>query len=385
MQKGKRKMKNAKSKKKIVTSGGRSQFQFSVCNLIFAICNLHFALRRITLALLFVLLLSSNLQAQSPFYQGKTIRILVGFTPGGSNDLWSRLIAQHMGRYVPGNPEMVVQNMAGGGSMIAANYVYSLAKPDGLTLGNIAPALYLEQLMGRKEVQFDWSKFTWIGSPEQTEEVIYIRSDTPYKTIEDIRKAQEPPRCGAAGIGSVGHYFPKLLEEILDVRFNVVVGYPGAAEVHLAIEKGELHCRTGSISSFFDREPGRTWAKTGFVRVLAQGGKKRDPRLPDVPTIYELMDRYKPPDAIRRLANVLLSPGALGRPMVSTPGIPPEGIKILREGYMKALDDPGLLADVKRRGWGASPVSGAELETIAKEVIAQPVAVIERMRKLLGK
>jgi tripartite-type tricarboxylate transporter receptor subunit TctC len=342
-------------------------------------------MKRIVIAFLFFLLWSFEAQAQAPFYQGKTIRIVVGFSPGGSNDLWSRLTAQHMGRYVPGNPETMVQNMPGGGSMIAANYVYNLAKPDGLTLGNLAPALYFEQLMGRKEAQFDWSKFTWIGSPEQTEEVIYIRSDTPYKTIEDIRKAQEPPRCGAAGIGSVGHYFPKLLEEILDVRFNVVVGYPGAAEVHLAIEKGELHCRTGSISSFFDREPGRTWAKTGFVRALAQGGKKRDPRLPDVPTIYELMDRYRTPDAIRRLAKVLLSPGTLGRPMVSTPGIPPERVKILREAYMKALNDPQLLADVKRRGWEASPVSGAELETIAKEVIAQPVEVIERMRGILGK
>lgn len=342
-------------------------------------------MKRLVLTFFFLFLSNSQLHAQALFYQGKTIRIMVGFSPGGSNDLWSRLTAQHMGRYVPGNPETVVQNMPGGGSMIAANYVYNLAKPDGLTLGNLAPALHLEQLMGRKEAQFDWAKFTWIGSPEQTEEVIYIRSDTPYKTIEDIRKAQEPPRCGAAGIGSVGHYFPKLLEEILDVRFNVVVGYPGAAEVHLAIEKGELHCRTGSISSFFDREPGRTWAKTGFVRALAQGGKKRDPRLPDVPTIYELMDRYRTPDAIRRLAKVLLSPGALGRPMVSTPGIPPERVKILREAYMKALNDPELLADVKRRGWEASPVSGAELETIAKEVIAQPVEVIERMRKLLGK
>lgn len=342
-------------------------------------------MKRIVIVFLFFLLWSFEARAQAPFYQGRTIRIVVGFSPGGSNDLWSRLTAQHMGRYVPGNPETVVQNMPGGGSMIAANYVYNLAKPDGLTLGNLAPALYFEQLMGRKEAQFDWSKFTWIGSPEQTEEVIYIRSDTPYKTIEDIRKAQEPPRCGAAGIGSVGHYFPKLLEEILDVRFNVVVGYPGAAEVHLAIEKGELHCRTGSISSFFDREPGRTWAKTGFVRALAQGGKKRDPRLPDVPTIYELMDRYRTPDAIRRLAKVLLSPGALGRPMVSTPGIPPERVKILREAYMKALNDPQLLADVKRRGWEASPVSGAELETIAKEVIAQPVEVIERMRGILGK
>ena len=341
-------------------------------------------MRKIFFAISIVLFLSPNLQSQTPFYQGKTIRLLVGFSPGGSNDLWTRLIAQHMGKYVPGNPEIIVQNMTGGGSMVAANHVYNVGKPDGLTLANIAPALYLEQLAGRKEVQFDWAKFTWIGSPERTEEIMFIRSDTPYKTIEDIRKAADPPRCGATGIGSVDHYFPKLLEEILGVRVNVVVGYPGAAEVHLAIEKGEMQCSTGSVSSFFDREPGRTWAKTGFVRVLVQGGKKRDPRLPDVPTIYELMDQYRAPDAVRGLAKVLLSPGILGRPMVSTPGIPAERVKILRGAYAKALSDPELLADLRKRGWQASPVSGDELETVAKEIVAQPPEVIEKMKKLLG-
>ena len=341
-------------------------------------------MKRIVFAFWFFLVWSSEVQGQAPFYQGKTIRMLVGFSPGGSNDLWTRLIAQHMGKYVPGKPEIVVQNMTGGGSMVAANHVYNVGKPDGLTLANIAPALYLEQLAGRKEVQFDWAKFTWIGSPERTEEVMFIRSDTHYKTIEDIRRAAEPPRCGATGIGSVDYYFPKLLEEILGVRVNVVVGYPGAAEVHLAIEKGEMQCRTGSVSSFFDREPGGTWAKTGFVRVLVQGGKKRDPRLPDVPTIYELMDQYKVPDVVRGLAKVLLSPGILGRPMVSTPGIPAERVKIVRGAYAKALSDPELLADLRKRGWQASPVSGDELETVAKEVVAQPPEVIEKMKKLLG-
>ena len=322
-------------------------------------------------------------RAQTSFYEGKTIRMIVGFSPGGSNDLWSRLIAQHMGRYIPGNPEIVVQNVAGGGSMVAANQVYGVSKPDGLTLGNIAPALYLEQLAGRKEVQFDWAKFTWIGSPERTEEVLFIRSDSPYKNIDDLRKIAEAPRCGATGIGSVDHYFPKLLEEILNVKFNIVTGYPGAAEVHLAIEKGEMQCRVGSVSSFFDREPGRTWAKTGFVRVLVQGGKKRDPRLAEVPTIYELMDRYKSSGATRGLANVLLAPGILGRPVVATPGIPADRVKMLRAAYAKTLGDSAVVAELKKRGWQASPVGGDELEAVAKEVVAQPPEVIERMKQLL--
>ena len=340
-------------------------------------------MKRILLSVLIVSFATSELHSQSSFYEGKTIRMIVGFSPGGSNDLWTRLIAQHMSKYVPGNPEIVVQNVAGGGSMVAANQVYSVSKPDGLTLANIAPALYLEQLAGRKEVQFDWAKFSWIGSPERTEEVLFIRADSPYKSIDDLRKIAEAPRCGATGIGSVDHYFPKLLEDILGVKFNIVTGYPGAAEVHLAIEKGEMQCRVGSVSSFLDREPGRTWAKNGFVRVLVQGGKKRDPRLPDAPTIYELMERNKSSQAVRGLANVLLSPGVLGRPMVASPGIPAERVKVLRSAYAKTLVDPAVAADLKKRGWQASPVSGEELESVAKDVVAQPPEVVERMKQLL--
>lgn len=136
------------------------------------------------------------------FFKGKTIRLVVGFSPGGTFDLWARAIAQHMGKYIPGNPALVVQNMPGGGSMIAANYIYSVAKPDGLTIGTVSPSLYIEQLMARKEVQYRWEKFSWIGQPERTDRIFYMRADTPYRTLEDIRSASEPPKCGATGLGT---------------------------------------------------------------------------------------------------------------------------------------------------------------------------------------
>lgn len=332
-----------------------------------------------------LLTLATAVWAQAPFYQGKTIRVVVGYTPGGTNDLWARVIAQHMGKYIPGNPNFIVQNMPGAGSMIAANHVYGVAKPDGLTLGLIAPALYFDQLVGRKEVQFDWSKFAWIGTPERGDEMLSMRSDTGYKTLDDIRKGSEPPRCGGTGLGTSGYYFPKLLEEALGVKFNLVLGYPGASEVDLAIEKGEVQCRAGTISAFFGREPGRTWAKTGFVRIIVQGGSKRDERLPDVPTVYELMEKQRTPEAIKRLARVLLSPADIGRPIVGTPGIPADRVKLLRVAFMKALSDPELLAEAKKRGWEASPVSGEELEAIAKDVIAQTPGVTERLKAILGR
>jgi tripartite-type tricarboxylate transporter receptor subunit TctC len=333
-----------------------------------------------------LVLLSGAAQATThEFYKGKTIKIVVGFLAGDVYDLWARLYAQHLPKHIPGKPDIIVQNMTGAGSMIAANHVYSVAKPDGLTLGSSLPALYFDQLIGRKEVQFDWAKFVWIGSPVQNEHQMYMRSDAPYKTIEDIRKATVPPKCGTTGTGSTGYYIPKLMEEALGTKFNLVTGYQGGQDIDLAVERGELHCRAFTIEAFFAREPFLTWRKKGFVRNVVQSGRTRDPKLPDTPTIYELMDQYKTPEATRRLADVVLAAGALGRPLVGTPGIPPERVTILREAFNKTLKDPDFLAEIERRKYELQPVRGEELEAMAKGVIAQPPDVIERMRKLLGK
>ena len=167
-------------------------------------------MKHIFWALLPGLVWNSHLAAQIPFYEGKTVRIIVGFSPVGTYDLWGRLMAAHLGKYIAGNPTFVVQNMTGGGSMIAANFVYNVAKPDGLTFGSVTPALYIEQLTRQKEAQFDWPRFSYVGSPERTERIFYIRADSGYKMIEDPRKAAEPPKCGATGTGTVGHYMPKL-------------------------------------------------------------------------------------------------------------------------------------------------------------------------------
>ncbi len=337
----------------------------------------------VILALSLILLLSSNLQAQAPFYQGKTVRIVAGYGAGSVDDLWARLIAQHMVKYIPGNPNIIVQNMPGASSMIAGNYVYSVAKPDGLTLGGVRPALYFDQLIGRKEVQFDWSKFTWLGTPTQSNHLLYMRANSPYKTIYDVRKAAVPPKCGSTGTASSSYYIANLLEETIGTKFNVITGYRDGPEIDLAVEKGEIHCRAVSIETVFAREPFPTWRKSGFVRVLIQTGRRRDPNFPDVPTIYELMDELRTPEAGRRLANVILASGVFGRPIVATPGIQPDRVKILQAAFMKALSDSELLTEAKSRKLEIDPIGGEELEALAREVMAQPSDVIERMKQLL--
>jgi len=333
----------------------------------------------------FALVAGAAQESSEEFFKGKTIRLGVGNSTGGAMDDWGRFVAQYLGKNLPGSPDIVVQNMPGAGAVIAANYIYSVAKPDGLTLGLINPANYIDQLLGSKEVKFDWPKFSWIGSPERIDQVLFIRTDIPYKTLDDLRAASDPPRCAALARAGLGYLLPKLLEEGVGVKLHMVLGYGGGGEMNLAIEKGEVQCRAGTVSAYVGREPTRTWIKNGFVRALAQSGAKRYPKLPDVPTVYELMDTYKSPDAMKRLARVILSSGDLGRPFIAPPAMSADRVKVLRTGFNKAMNDPALLADAQKRKWDLDPTPGEELEATAKEIMVQPPEVIERMKKLLEK
>ena len=335
-------------------------------------------------ALAVIFLWCGGARAQAPFYQGKTITIVVGTKAGDVYDLYPRMLAPYMTKNIPGNPNIIIQNVAGAASLIAANQVYSLSKPDGLTLGAIYPALYFEQLVKRPEVKFEWAKFNWIGSTVTSNQLMYMRADTPYKTIEDVRAASTPPKCGATGVTSTVYYLPKLLEEAVGTKFEIVSGYQAGQDIDLAVERGEVQCRAFTITAYFAREPFISWRKRGFVRVLFQTGLKRDARVKDAPTIYELMDKYKTPDNVRRLAKVVLASGDFGRPIVAPPGVPADRIKMLREAFNKSVNDPALLAEAEKRQLEMDPGTGEELESLAKDVMSAPPDAVERMKKLLG-
>jgi tripartite-type tricarboxylate transporter receptor subunit TctC len=342
-------------------------------------------MKKILFGLFFLLASNTSLHAQTSFYHGKTITLIAGTTAGSQYDAHARLIAQHWGKHIPGNPDIIVQNMAGAGSLIAANHLYNVAKPDGLTITSIIPAIYFNQLAGRKEVQFDYPKFNWIGSVDHSGNVLYMRSDTPFKTIHDVRSPAQPPKCTATGTGTVGHYMPKLLNETIGTKFEIILGYPGGPEMDLAVEKNEAQCRAFTHAAWLSGEPYRTWHTKGFVHVLVQTGKKRDERLPQVPTLSELMDEFKTDESGRRLVNVVLASAELGRPYLLPPGIPAERLKTLRDAFVKLMADPAFLADIKRRGLEAKPSTGEELEKLAKEVMTQPPEVIQRMQRLMEK
>lgn len=338
-----------------------------------------------TVVSLTAVLWTSMTTAQTPYYAGKTITIIAGTKAGDVYDLYARHFAQFMPKYIPGNPNVIVQNMAGAASMIAANFVYNVSNPDGLTIGAVFPALYFDQIIGRKEVQYNWAKFAWIGSPVTSNHLLYMRADSPFQTIHDVVKASAPPKCGATGTSSTAYYVPKLLDETIGSKFDVVLGYQAGQDIDLAVERNEVVCRAFTLTAFFAREPFTTWRKNKFVNVLVQTGSKRDKRLKDTPTIYELMDQYKTSQAGRNLATLVLASGDFGRPYVMPPNTPTERVKIIREAFEKVLKDEAANADAAKKKLEIDPSTSDEMEKLAKEVTSQSPEIIAKMKTLLAK
>jgi tripartite-type tricarboxylate transporter receptor subunit TctC len=336
-------------------------------------------------ALVLVLGFSAHAEAQTPYYQGKTIRLIVGYPAGSTHDAWARLVGAYLTKHIAGNPNTIVQNMPGAGSAVAANYVFGVAKPDGLSIAVVNAGLYFDQLLGRKEVQYDWGKFAWVGSSTRSNTLLYMAAQTPFKTIQDVRGAATPPKCGSTGSGNSGYYVPKLLEETIGTKFQIVSGYQGGSDIDLAVERGEVHCRAISIPVYFGREPYHSWRKTGFARVLIQTGNKRDARIADVPTLNELMEQYQTAPLARRLASVVNTSAEFGAwPAMTSPNTPAEYLKILRAAFVKSVNDPELLAEAKKKTLDVELITGEEAEALAREVVNQPAEIVARLKKLLG-
>jgi len=315
----------------------------------------------------------------SSFYEGKTVRVIIG--PGGGYDYWGRLLARYMPKYIPGNPTFIAQNMPGAGSVIATNYVYNIAKPDGLTVGMPTQQIYMGEFVGSTEVKFQVRKFLWIGSPDRNPAILYIRADTPYKSIDDVIKSKVPPKCGGTGWESSSLIVA--LEDAIGAKFELVLGYPQATQVDLAVVKGEVVCRDLGLTAHFSREPFLSWHEKGFDRHLLQTGRKRDVRAPETPTIFELMDRYKTKEMSRRALEVLTAGEGFGHPMMAPPGTPADRVQILRQAYANAMRDPELVAEAQKGRWLVEPVSGEEIQDLAQRIMVQPPEVVEQVKKIL--
>ena len=270
--------------------------------------------------------------AQEPFYQGKTIRLIVGLAPGGGYDLYSRTIARQIGKHIPGNPTVVVENMDGAGSLIAANHMYKAAKPDGLTVGHILGGLFLQQLLGNPAIEFDSRKFEYIGVPAQDHFLIGLSKATGITSFDNWTASKKSVRLGGVAPGGATDDIPKILTATLGLPIKVVSGYKGTGPVRLAFDAGEVDGICNAWESFKS-----TWRKqldSGDVVIVLQGTVKAHPELPNVPVAFDFL---KTEEARKLFQVVVRVHGPSTRPYFLPPGTPKERLQILRKAYMDTM------------------------------------------------
>lgn len=295
--------------------------------------------------------------AAEEFYKDKTIRFVVGFAAGGGFDTYTRAIARHFGRHVPGNPTTIVENMTGAGSLIAANHVFSAARPDGLTIGNFIGPVVLQQALGNPAAKFDGRKFGWLGAPTGDSVVCALTKASGVKTAEEWLASKRPIKIGGTGAGSTTVDVPRIVAAAIDLPTDVIAGYKGTADVRLAADSGEVD---GGCWAWESIKP--TWGKSieaGEVNVVLQTTLESHPELKHVPVAV----KYAKTDAGRELLNIVDGPyGRMARPYSVPPGTPKDRFEVLRKAFMATLKDPQFVADAEKAKLEINAIDGATIE-----------------------
>jgi tripartite-type tricarboxylate transporter receptor subunit TctC len=322
--------------------------------------------------------LSTSAFAQAPadFYKGKNVDMVIGFSVGGGYDVYARTVARFMGEHIPGKPRIVPKNMTGAGSRVAANFVYNVAPKDGTVLATADQSMPLEQAVGDVGITFDTRKFTWIGTPIFENNTLVTWHTSPVKTVADAQRLEVA--VGATGFNTSAQY-PQVMNSLLGTKFKIIMGYPGGNEINLAMENGEVAGRgSNNWTSWKSTKP--DWIRDKKINIIVQIGLTKAADLPDVPL---LMDLAKNEDD--RLALKLVSaPPMVGRPVFSTPNVPDDRTKALRDAFDATMKDPAFLEEAKKTGLDINPIGGAELQKIVADIIDTPKPVRDRLASILS-
>jgi len=334
-----------------------------------------------SLAPFFALLLIATVEqvfAQANFYEGKTIRFVVGFSAGGGYDAYTRTMARHFGKHIAGNPSCVVDNMPGAASLISANYLYKAAKPDGLTIGHFIGGLFLQQLLGKPGIEFDSLKFGYLGVPAQDHFIIGVAKSIGVTDPEKWIASKQTVKFGGVGGGSGTDDFPNLLKATIGLPIQMVSGYKGTADIRLAFNSGEI----SGISNSWESTKS-TWRKeleAGDLIAVLQVSSKPHPELQKVPLAISFA---KTDEAKKLIETVARVHGASVRPYVVPPGTPKDRVQILRKGFMDTMKDPAFLAEAQKASLDINPDDGTALEQNVKEILKLDASLVAKLKEIL--
>lgn len=317
-------------------------------------------------------------QAQAPFFAGKNIRIIVGLSAGGGYDLYTRTVARHMGKHIAGNPILTVDNMAGAGSLIAANHIYKIAKPDGLTIGHFLGGLFLQQLLGKPGIEFDSQKFEHIGVPGQDNFMLGVAKSTGITDVEKWLASKQVLKFGGTAVGAGSDDLALMLKHALGLPLQLVNGYKGTADIRLAFNSGEL---TGLVNAWESTKS--TWKReldSGEKRIILQVTLNPHPDLPKMPMALNLVKN----DEDKKLLSVMIrAHGATVRPYVLPPQTPKDRVQILRKAFTDTMKDPEFLADAKKANLDVNPTDGAKLEQNVREIAKLEPKLVAKLKDIL--
>jgi tripartite-type tricarboxylate transporter receptor subunit TctC len=308
-------------------------------------------------------------QSGDSSFKGQTITVIAGSSAGGGTDSLARLLASHFGKHIPGNPRIIVSNVAGAAGLIAANQLYNRSPKDGTAIGTMATGLTFRTALRDPAIKFQLEKFTYLGQIASEGNFVYLRSETPFTSIEAIKKANKEgkkPKFGAQAKEHNSNVVPMAMEAILGIDVDVVYGYPGTAEILLDIERGALDGRAQSRGSLFATRS--NWLEKNFIKVLTVTSPERDPRLPNVPTLEQISPADKKP-----LLEAMYS--VQGRTFAMPPGVPPERAKILRDAFAAMFKDKEFQSDVDKLGWNDELIRGEQLNKKVEELVHNETAM----------
>src|ERR1700676_1524933 len=315
-------------------------------------------------------------QAVEDFYRANQLEMVIGYSPGGPYDLYARLVARFLGNYLPGKPVIVPRNMPGAGSRAATKWVYSIGPKDGTVLATPDQSLAVEQTMGDKQLDIDTTKLVYIGNPNADNNSTACWSTSGIKTIEDAKKRQVV--VGATG-GSTSSQYPKAMNALIGTKFKIIIGYPGGNDINLAMEKGEVDGR-GSNAWGAWKSTRPDWLRDKKINILVQIGLTKAPDLPDVPLLMDLASN----DQDRSIFKLLSASSTIGRPVFTSPGVPAERVKALRDAFDAMVKDPVFLAEAAKEHFDINPVSGAEMQKIVADIVATPRPIADRLLQIIG-